>query len=96
MASHTRTQRPGEAQSRRAWFCLKLLGLVVTLGFVSAATIGLMLPGVWRTVFVPTLIVLPGVLMFLFAIFTLRCIWFKAKAKHYATMLKLSTDPRFK
>ncbi len=96
MAKRARAPKPGEAQSRRAKFCVRLLGYGVLAVFLTAIVIGIPFPGIWQAVFVPFWATAAFVLPALTAMFFLRSMWFKAKAKHYETLLKLETDPRFK
>jgi protein-S-isoprenylcysteine O-methyltransferase Ste14 len=87
-----RPLRPGEAQRRRFWFCVKLLGLVFVVGFVSAATIGIASPSIWQAFFVPTLVFAPAILILFTVVFFLRWAWFRLKARHYGALVKLATD----
>lgn len=96
MARRERVMRPGEAQQRRATFCAKLLGYTVVFGFLAAIVVGIPFPGIWQAVFVPILSTVPFVLIFLTVWFFIRMLWLRGKAKHYETLLKLETDPRFK
>lgn len=96
MANHERVLQPGEAQARRMWFTLRLLGIYTVTLFLLAATVGLAAPGVWASVFAPVMIVWFAALMICFVWFFVRMWWFRAKAKHYATMMKLRNDPDFK
>jgi RsiW-degrading membrane proteinase PrsW (M82 family) len=74
---------------------LKVLGLVMLLGFISAATIGIASPGIWNTFFVPTLVVVPFVLILFTVWFFLRWAWLRLKARHYGALLKLRVEAEY-
>ncbi len=77
-------------------FCATLLGFAVVLAFLLAIVIGIPFQGLWDAVFVPVFAATPFILLPLIVIFGLRGVYLRAKAKHYATLLKMQTDPRFR
>lgn len=91
MAKRERTLRPGEAQLRRAGFCLRLLGWVFLVGVLAAIVVGIPFPGVWQALFVPILAVVPFVLVGFILIFFLRSLWFRLKARHYAAVVHMNS-----
>lgn len=96
MANHVRALKPGQTQFRRAAFCLRMLGLVMVVTFVSAVCVGIPFPGLWNAVFVPTLIFVPAVLIMFIAWFVIRWAWFRLKARHYGALLKMRTEAEYK
>ena len=95
MGNRERPLKPGEAQARRARFCVTLLGLVMGIGFLSAATIGIASPGIWNAFFVPTLVVVPFALLLFIFIFTARWAYLRLKARHYGALLKLQVEAEY-
>lgn len=73
-----------------------MLGIGVVLLFLTAVVIGIPFPGVWSNVMVPFWMSYGGVLILFTLVFFLRAMWLKAKAKHYETLRKMETDPRFR
>jgi len=94
VASREKTPGPGEVQKRRAQFCAKLLGYTIVIGFITAAIVGIPLPGLWKALFVPGLTVAMYVFLVLVVWFFSRMLWFKAKARHYAALVKMRSEDR--
>lgn len=90
MAKRERVLKPGEAQVRRAAFCLKALGLLVVFTFVTAIIVGLPFPAVWTGFFTPVIATSFFVLIGLEFVFLLRAAWFKFRARHYAALIKMN------
>lgn len=92
MAKRERALAPGEAQQRRAKFCVRLLGYTIVFAFVSAIAIGIPFPGLWQALLVPVLTTSLWVFSLLVLWFLVRMIWFKVKARHFAAVAKMRRE----
>ena len=95
MGNRERPLKPGEPQMRRMKFCLTLLGFVMGIGFLCAATIGIASPAIWNMFFVPTLVVVPFALLVFIFVFFFRWAYLRLKARHYGALLKLQVEAEY-
>jgi hypothetical protein len=65
------------------------------IGFLSAIFVGIPMPGVWNAFFVPTLVVVPFVLLLFIFVFTARWAYLRFKARHHGALLKLQVEAEY-